>query len=207
MPATAEVALNTARALINDVSQQVSNDTTLIPYLQQAFNELQAEARSNAVSVMRKITTGTLAPSTTSIVVADIKEPIRLWEKLSGSAISTYTIVTEFDPLPNNIAPGPTLARWQWGGDQINLIGSTNAIDYFLNYWCTLPTPTTGASPLYFIDAEVYLAPRTAALFVAALGAKESYDNLTEIAVQTIERVMQANRGRREMTSPVPTVR
>ena len=207
MPATAEVALDTARALINDVSQQIASDTVLIPYLQQAFNELQAEARSNAVSVMRKITTGTLAANTLSITVPDLKEPIRLWEKLSGSAISTYTIVTECDPLPNNLAPGPTLARWQWGGDTINLIGSTNNIDYSLNYWCTLPTPTSGASSLFFIDAEVYVAPRTAALFVGSLGQKESYDNLTEIAVQTIERVMQANRGRREMTSPVPNVR
>lgn len=200
----ASVALNGARGLLNDVSAQVYTDTMLIPSLQQAFWELQSILNQNAASLSRKITTGTVVTPAKIITISDMIEPIRIWERPAGSTDdAAWVLMTEYDPLPN-VMPDTTLIYWQWDGTQINLIGSSVNRQYKINYRWDMPVPTGPSSSLVFIDAQVYLSPRTAALACQSLGQDKDYDRMNTIALSTIKIVVDANRGRNRAIYPVP---
>lgn len=198
---TALVALDTARTLLNDDGGSLWTDQKLLPKLVQAFRELQAELRVNSASIMRANNVQTISASTPLLTIADIKEPIRLWEKAVGDPDTAYVQMTEYDPLPNKIAAA-TLIYWQWDGTQVNFIASSANRVVKTSYWRSLTEPTASSDSLIFIDAEIYIAPRTAALAAGSVGEGDKYTAMSAVAEANLGRVINANRGRQAPPSP-----
>lgn len=194
--ATAQVAFDTARTLLNDDAGTIFTNTVLLPKLVQAFRELENALRINDASIMFKSTSATIAIGITVYpAITDIIEPITLWEKAVAAADSTYVPMTEFDPLPIT-ASSTTLRYWEWDGTNINFIASTVARVVKVRYWRSLTEPTSGASSLIFIGAENYLAPRTAALMAGSLGEEKVFAAMTQVAKENLDKIVNANRGR-----------
>lgn len=196
MPAVqAQVALDTARTLLNDDSGNLFSNTVLMPKLIQAFRQMQADLRINAASIMISTNVQNIALGTPLITIADINEPIKLWEKAQGAGDDTYSPMTEYDPLPNDVGAA-TLRYWDWDGTQINFIPCTVSRTVKTRYWRTLTEPIDGTSSLIFINAEYYLAPMTAAIMVGTLGEDEQMTALAAQAVTSLKMIIDANRGR-----------
>ena len=191
----AEVALNTARTLLNDDTGTLFTDDVLMPKLVQSFRQMVASLRINAADILITTAVNNLAANIASLTFSDINEPIKLWEKAQGSGDDTYLPMTEYDPLPNDV-PSTTIRYWQWDGTQINFIAATATRTVRSRYWKVLPEPTSGTSSLLFINAEYYLAPMTAAIMAGVLGEDEQMTALAAQAAATFKSIIDANRGR-----------
>ena len=189
--------LNTARTLLNDDIGSLWSDSVLFPKLQQAHRELQARLKAAAAPVMRTTVTDLLVNLGTVVLanIPDLVEPIRLFEKLTTDPITGYVQMTEYDPLPL-FAPASSLIYWQWVNENIQFIGATTNRHIRLTYWRSLPLPLVNTDLVGFINGELYLAPRTAALASASVGEDQRHDALTNSAMMSINEVIIANRGR-----------
>lgn len=192
---TAQVALDTARTLLNDDLGTLFTNAVLMPKLVQAFRQMEASLRINAADLMFRTNVQNIAASTPSLVIADINEPVVLWEKDQAAPVSSYVKMTEYDPLPNEVAAA-TLRYWYWDGTQINFIASSATRTVKTQYWRVLIEPVDGTSSLIFINAEYYLAPMTAAIMAGTLGEAEQMQVLAAQAVTTMKMIIDANRGR-----------
>lgn len=196
MSAASEVALTAARTMLNDDGGNLWTDTALFPKLQQAHREMQAILRLASSPVMRNINFQTINSGVTSVTIpTDLIEPIKLWEKATTDPVTSYTLLTSSDPLPNLIA-GPTLQYYQWQEELINLIGATANRAIQLLYWRSLPLPNVGTDLIGFIQGELYLAPRIAALAHASVGEKENATYWDSQAASKISIVVLANKGK-----------
>jgi hypothetical protein len=197
MSVQASVVLTTARTLLNDDGATVWTDTALLPKLAQAHRELQAKLKLASVPVMKSEFTATITANSTTIASppTDLREPIRIWEKLPSDPVSNYLLMTEQEILPN-IVPVATLGYWSWKDEVITFIGAT--VDRFIRmqYWRTIAIPASNTDPVGFIDAELYLAPRVAALAAGSTGEEKMMASLASIAADSLNDVIQSNRGR-----------
>lgn len=196
MPATAQVALDTARTLLNDSAGTIWDNTALLPKLVEAFRELQDKIKFSEGSIMRSVSSGisVAANAVTLNLPSNIIEPIKLWSKGSSDADSLYIQMTESDPLPI-LANGTGLDYWQWDGVNINFLSSTVAKKVRLQFWGSLTEPTGSGSSLVFINAEDYIAPRTAALACLSIGELEKAQALDPIAQDNLKNILESNRS------------
>lgn len=192
---TAATVFATARTLLNDDANTLFSDSVLLPKLQEAWRQLVAILRINAADIMVRDDFQTIASGTSSFTIADINEPIMLWEKGTGETIDKYVKMTEYDPLPNSLAAA-TLRYWQWDGTNINLVAASANRSVRTSYWRVLTEPTSAGSSLILINAEYYLAPMTAAIMAGSLGEEDQMTTLSALAVTTMKSVIDANRGR-----------
>lgn len=192
---TASVALATARTLLNDDAGSLFTDAVLMPKLQEAFRQMEAALRVNAQSIMIRSVVNTVNAATATLSITDINEPIKLWEKATAATDDLYTPMTEYDPLPNDVAAA-TLRYWQWDGTNINFIAASANRSVKTRYWRVLTEPTSAASSLILINAEYYLGPMTAAIMAGSLGEDEQMTTLAALAVTTMKSVIDANSGR-----------
>src|SRR3972149_6299783 len=136
--ATAGVALDEARALLNDVSTQYFSNTVLIPYLQKAHRELQVLLWENGIDVIKELTAVIDIPANQPNLgvsaPANILTPIRLQERKDGSTSENdWTDVTESDPLPS-MEPTSSIMYWTWREEAVQFIASTEAREVKLSY-------------------------------------------------------------------------
>jgi hypothetical protein len=192
---TAEVALVTARTLLNDDAGLFYPDAVLIPKLQQAWRQMVSTLRITAADLLITTAATNVNSGVANITFTDINEPITLWEKVQGQPDSTYVKMTEYNPLPN-FAAGATLGVWQWDGAQINFIAATGNQTVKTKYWRVLPEPTSGTSSLIFINAEYYLGPMIAGIMAGVLGEADQLETLSTGAISTLQQIINANRGR-----------
>ena len=194
---TASTVLDIARTLLNDDVGSLWTDSTLFPKLRQAHRELQAKLKASAAPVMRTIVNDLVvnAGVTSLSAIADLLEPIKLYEKLTTDPATGYVQMTESDPLPI-VAPSSSLINWQWTMEQILFNTATTNRHVKMLYWRSLPLPSVNSDAVGFLNAELYLAPRTAALASAAVGEEARHDSLTSAAMMSINEVIIANRGR-----------
>jgi hypothetical protein len=199
MSVAASVVLNTARTYLNDDAATNWQDQLLIPKLQQAHRELQQMLRAAGCPVMKTTSADIPVPiSTTPTTVTlptDLVEPIRLWEKVHGAATTTYVQMTEADPLPL-VAQATQLVYWQWVDETIAVLGATAEQDVRILYWRALAIPAVNTDLINFINGEMYLSPRTAALAALSAGNADLHTLLSGVATQSIDAVIIANRGR-----------
>lgn len=196
----ASVVFATTRTLLNDDLVTLWTDVVLLPKLVQAYRELESKLRISAASIMRVQTDADVpisASPSTYAAISDIKEPIRLWEKAPADPDSAYVLMTEYDPLPVTQYPVTSILQyWQWDGTNINLMGCSADRHVKVMYWRSLPEPTGNTSSMVFTDAEIYLAPRTAALAAGSVGESAVYEAMSAVASEALSLVIQANRGR-----------
>jgi hypothetical protein len=201
MSVQASVVLATARTLLNDDAATNWTDAALIPKLQQAHKELQIKLRRAAAPVMKNQYTEVLAASATGFVTppADLVAPIQLWETSSGGAVNTYALMTEADPLPN-VVPTTTLIWWSWRDEFVTFIGSSAIRQVLMLYWRSLALPAANTDLIGFINGELYLAPRTAALAAGSVGQAAEMQALATLADGSLNEVILSNRGRAPQT-------
>jgi hypothetical protein len=198
MSVTAEVVLTIARTYLNDDAATLWQDQLLFPKLQQAHREMQQLLKSFAVPVMRTMSPiiEVLANATTLTLPSNVMEPIQLWETSHGGDISTLVPMTEADPLPFLDPNGNSLGYWQWADEIVSFIGCTANRDVVMKYWRQLNIPQLNTDLVGFLNAEMYLGPRTAALAAISTGNQALHDSLSGLATQSIATVSISNRGR-----------
>ena len=199
MSAQVSVVLTTARTLLNDDASQNWSDAALMPKLQHAHRELQVKLRRSAAPVMKATYSEVISAgqSTFSSQPTDIIAPIQLWEKLPADPVNLYAPMTESDPLPN-VVQVTTLVWWAWVREVVTFLGSTASRQVKMTYWRALPVPQSGSDLVGFIDGELYLAPRTAAIAYGSTGDPASMQVLAAMADAALAEVILSNRGRAE---------
>ena len=201
MSVQASVVLTTARTLLNDDAATNWTDAALFPKLQQAHKELQIKLRRAAAPVMKNKYTEVLAANAIAFATppVDLVAPIQLWETSSGGAINTYALMTEADPLPN-VIPTTTLIWWAWIEEAVAFIGSSAIRQVLMSYWRALPLPQVNTDLIGFINGELYLAPRTAAIASGSVGQAAEMTALATLADGSLSEVILSNRGRAPQT-------
>jgi hypothetical protein len=122
-------------------------------------------------------------------------EPIGLWEKDPADTPDKYVKMTESDPLPF-VPPTSRLVYWKWTQENIEFIGSTATRFVKIYYKRLIPIPNSGGDVLGAIDAELFIGPRTAALAFGSTGNAAASDWCTNMAIQSIQDILIANKGR-----------
>ena len=201
MSVQASVVLATARTMLNDDAATNWTDAALFPKLQQAHKELQIKLRRAAAPVMKNTYTETVAIAGTAFLTppVDLVSPIQLWETSSAGTIDTYALMTEYDPLPN-VVSAATMIYWAWIEERVAFIGSTAARKILMLYWRSLTLPAVNTDPIGFINGELYLAPRTAAIAAGSVGQAAEMDALAKLADSSLTEVILSNRGRAPQT-------
>jgi len=197
MSVQASVVLATARTLLNDDSATNWTDASLIPKLQQAHKELQIKLRRAAAPLMKSKYTEVIPAGNTTFATppADLVAPIQLWENVTSGATNLYTLMTEADPLPNVIQVA-TMVWWAWIEEAVTFIGSTANRQVLMLYWRALPLPAVNTDLIGFINGELYLAPRTAAIAAGSVGQAAEMGTLAAMADASLNEVILSNRGR-----------
>jgi|SRR5579864_148677 len=200
MSVSAETVFVTARTLLNDDGNSLFTDTVLFPKLTQAHRELQAYLRARDAQVMRNSFIGAVAANATVLTAnpTDLLEPIKLWEKVAASSPTTYIEMTEADPIDPALPAATTASQyWQWADEILTFRAPVaNGIDVKILYWRQIPLPVLNTDLIGILFGELYLAPRTAALQASSMGQDGSHQIWTEIALQSMDQIVQANKGR-----------
>lgn len=203
MAVQASVVMTTARTLLNDDAATLWTDVVLFPKMTQAHRELQTKLRFAAAPVMKAMAVDLLVATgaTTVASPADMMEPIRLWERLgSGGTVADYASgqMTEVDPLPFRAALS-SLVHWQWSvaaAEVINFVAASADRKVQISYWRTLAIPALNTDPIGFINGELYLAPRIAALAAGSVGNTAVATMAAGLADASLSEVILSNRGR-----------
>lgn len=177
MDNTAAAALSSARLYLNDVNQQIWTDSTLIPYMQEAFKDLLLVLWMNGLPVIRKKTAIITVPAGTSSLQAiakvppDMMNPIWLKERASGSNEDWQSMI-EQDFEADTTVPDISIRYWSWRLEDIKFValGASTARDILMEYHGTLSVPQTTTDSLQFIFADLFLGPQTAGYACGSLG-------------------------------------
>jgi len=197
MSVQASVVLATARTLLNDDAATNWTDASLIPKLQQAHKELQIKLRRAAAPLMKGTYVEAVASTTTTFATppVDLVAPIQLWEKAGADPVTLYALMTESDPLPN-VVQTATMIWWAWVAEVVTFIGSSANRTIKMLYWRSLPLPAANTDSIGFINGELYLAPRTAAIAAGSVGQAAEMGTLAAMADASLAEVILSNRGR-----------
>jgi hypothetical protein len=192
------VVLATARTLLNDDAATNWTDAALIPKAQQAHKELQIKLRRAAAPLMKNSYTENVAANTTVFATppSDLVAPIQLWEKQQSDPVTLYQLMTEADPLPNVVPNSSTLTWWAWQEEIVTFLGCTSIRAVKMSYWRALTLPAVNTDLIGFINGELYLAPRTAALAAGSVGQAAEMTALAGLADASLGEVIISNRGR-----------
>jgi len=197
MSVATSVVLATARTFLNDDAAANWTDAALMPKLQQAHRELQVKLRRAAAPVMKGTYIETIPASGTAFSTppVDLIAPIQLWENAPAGPLANYQLMTESDPLPN-VAQVATLVWWAWVNEVVTFIGSSASRMVKMVYWKRITVPQANTDLIGFIDGELYLAPRTAAIAYGSTGDGNSMGVLAGLADASLSEVILSNRGR-----------
>lgn len=170
--ALASEALDSARVYLNDTKKQIWTDTTLIPYLKEAYRDLLLVLWLNGMPVIKeKSATINVNANALDLGVnqpADLIEPISLKERTQGSSESWIPMVeVGFEP---DISKDTILRYWDWREEKIVFVGATSNREVLLRYWKSLTLPVDATTPLGFIFAEIFLGPQTAGYAAGSVG-------------------------------------
>ena len=197
MSVQTSVVLATARTFLNDDAATNWTDAALMPKLQQAHKELQIKLRRAAAPLMKNTYVETIIATNTGFATppSDLVAPIQLWEKASGDPVNLYQLMTESDPLPN-VIQGIILTWWAWIEEVVTFIGASANRQVKMLYWRSLPLPAQNTDLIGFLNGELYLAPRTAAIAAGSVGQAAEMATLAQMADSSLTEVILSNRGR-----------
>jgi len=162
--------LTDAAALLNDSSQTTWDSNTLFPYFKKAYKEIIRALEINGAAVLKEVSalTTVLANATSITTITDIRVPLTLWERASGSS-DVFARMAELAWEPE-IEKTSELRFWAWREATIVFPGATTDRQVKLNYIKTLDAPSATNSTIIIPEAEIFLTARTAALAAALSG-------------------------------------
>lgn len=202
--ANASVALDQARALLNDVLGTVWTNALLMPKLYIAHQELQLAlweagspvVRAESSTILVDIAATTLGASQP----ADMLAPTKLieYDWATGPVYSNPVDMTEVFFIPKGEVAALTLKWWCWRKETIMFLGSSAKRGVVVQYRKLLTIPTVVDSALGISFAELYCGPRVAALAAGSVGNAAVLTAATEMASVNFARVISANRGQQK---------
>lgn len=187
--ATAKDAIQIARSLLNDDLGTRWSDAILLPKLQIAHRELQADLELNSIPVTSTESIVLTVPAgATNLGVtqpADLIEPLSMMERDVGGSADDFDEMIEVAFIPQ-LAQDTTLLYWCWQTELIKLLGATTNREVLLRYTRSLTVPATINSDIGFIAGELFLGARIAYL--------ASGDERFDVQAQTnLDKVIRAN--------------
>jgi hypothetical protein len=171
----ASVVMDRARAALNDRQGQLFTNDVLLPFVNNAWEDLQSEMQNNGLptvyetSAVLSIPAGAIVVSTASTppLPTDIIEPRNVYEKLSSE--TRWIPMKEYnDLLPST--QGNRLGLWQWRDDELRLVGSTVATQLLIEYTKSLIDITGPNTVIPLNAAKLFLAYKTAAEAASDIG-------------------------------------
>lgn len=192
---TVSVALDSARGLLNDAASITWSDPLLMSKLAEAHRELVLELTLNGLQVIRELSSViTVTAGDTDLDTnqpSDIIEVISVAERTSGSS-DRFVGMTELSAIPPGLTPINTLQYWAWREEVIEFAESTADREVFVTYKKSLSTPTKLTESLGFLQAELFIGPRTASLALVGRDDKLSAAFHTQ-ARTNLEKIVQLN--------------
>lgn len=199
--ASVQDVLQTASTHMNDWNQTFWTKEPLINFLREAHRELQVELSLHGIPVLNNVSailtvpanTKTLSISTTPALPNNVIVPIQLWERATGSTDDFDDMIQKsWEP---EIQPLSELVYWAWRGENIDFVGATTSRDVKIYYKGGITLPIADADQMGFIFAELYIAPRLAALALRSVGGIKSrgYIELSQIASDRLSKVIRMN--------------
>jgi hypothetical protein len=195
---TAAQVLASARNHLNDDAGVLWRDAKLMPRLQEAHRELQLQMMLTGVPVLTtrsqvlSVPANTLDLSTVSNYPTNLVQPIAMYEKKVGQAVSSFVLMTETDDLPL-IDQQTELLYWTWTEQTIKLLGATQANEVLLQYrkGITIPQTVNDTIGIYF--GELFLSYRIAALAIQSKEPRQAsiFNTDAKNAISSISRAAQ----------------
>lgn len=192
-------------------------DTDLLPIVNAHLLDLSIDLANGGAAFMKGTQTINLTSGTDTAIVlngtaggvnflnADFILPIRLWEKQTGTADSTYVDMNEqMERLPD-IDPSYQLRFWSWDSGQLNLLGATQNNTVRISYERQLTPFSAPTDPLPIPGATNVLAYATLKSVAASRGEQDGMawaDSMYQKAYEQLKRIYvkgNQRRGRRRV--------
>jgi hypothetical protein len=193
--------MNDAAVFYNDANRTVLTYSVQLPYLNMALSELKEYFGLYDIPVTNKsVEDIEVAAGVTEIIFnavgsnpslpADLIEPLKLWERNSGSTES-------FIPMQKNrflpsIQQTASLINWAWLGQAIKLIGATNDVEVRIDYTKDLFAQITDPNaPIEVLNVRTFLSYRIAGLCSEFIGENQDRaGSLNTFAAMGLDRVL-----------------
>jgi hypothetical protein len=199
-------------ARLNDPNQQIYTNAALLPYIQDAGDELQAVLELNGALVLEQVSTiiqfpislnanqenlvslGNGGDGSTgtypSLLPTNMYEPQRLEERLTGTTDQFIPMIRrQWEP---NIQPTDNLRYWTYRDQDIFFVGCTNPIDIKIYYLQQLVNITSTASIVPINNSQQFMINRTAAMAARYIGENTTRaDELDKVAGENLDWVIR----------------
>ncbi len=204
-------------ARLNDTAQDNFTNDVILPYAQDAADELQLQLELYGALVLEKMSpiikvpqfTGAVGTSqdllSLGLLPNDMLEPQKVEERLSGSTDLFYDMTRRmWEP---NILPTDSLRYWDYREENIFFIGATTVRDIKLYYLKRLIVVSDINSVISVNNSQQFMIPRTAALCAQYIGenqarAQELNNEAKEHLVDTIRIAVKSKQGTRTRRRP-----
>jgi hypothetical protein len=201
-------------ARLNDPNQQIYSNAALLPYFQDAGDELQAVLELNGALVLEQISTiipfpislnigqqnlvslgnggdGSAAGGPfASLIPLDMYEPQRLEERLTGTTNQFIPMIRrQWEP---NIQPTDNLRYWTYRDEDIFFVGCTTDIDIKIYYIKRLINITSVSSVVSVNNSQQFMINRVAAMAARYIGENTTRaDELDKEAGENLDWVVR----------------
>lgn len=192
-----------ARARLDDEEAANWPDYKLTVKATTAFEELEAELLIAGIPIIQAVSAIITVPAMTiddnnldlSTVVGyptDMILPIWMKERLVGDKNTDFVDMVEVDFIPN-IDIDVFLHYWCWIQNTIMLRGALNAVQVQLRYQRYLPLPGVNTDSIIVPLAQLFIAPRIAALCAYSMGDRQRWEDLSIEAQTNLGRILDMN--------------
>ena len=194
MPTVASDVMERAAAHLNDPNQGLYTNTVLLPYIQQALDDLQDAMIDNSIGVLREVSAAKdITAETTdmsSTLPTDVVVPVRMHERADGGDDDDWiSMVKGVLPIREM---GPILVHWEWRESMVYFVGATVAREVRLTYR-RLFSPISGASSsIEMPTAMSFLACKTAEHAAGLAGANPTRSRiLKDMAAKALDSLVR----------------
>jgi hypothetical protein len=127
-------------------------------------------------------------------VPIDLLEPLRLWERQTGSTESWIPVAQAVDGL-NSKTPSSRFGSWEWRQDAINLYGATQTNDLRLRYVGSHAVLVTPLDTLYFRGAVGAMAYKTVATYLSSKNKEAADAAMAEAKIRVGQITLRSSRS------------
>ena len=163
---------------LNDPAQTSYTDPVLLPYIQDAADELQLELELNGSLVLEEISAAIIVPIWTggpgteqnlgALLPVDMLEPQRLEERLSGSPDMFVPLIRrQWGP---DILPTDSLRFWSYREQDIFFVGATTVRDVKIYYLRRDIMILNTGSTIDVNNSQLFMINKSAALAARYIG-------------------------------------
>jgi len=184
MATVADVAERARKVYMNDANVELYSNEIMLPFIQQAYGEMQLELNLNGLSTNKEISTvltiGIGINVITNIQIVDMVMPLDLFERAVGEGDDKF-VRMEKTSWESNTLPSETLKKWNWRENEIKLIGSTADREVKVRYIKGLTILVNENNVIGINNSTEFLAAKSAGLasrFIGGnIGRADSCDN------------------------------